>query len=207
MSFSNPLQVSVPAEGQDFFYWPGISGERYPPTLTTGAGSMSYTSKDAFPCVGGASSTGPADPTAVWPAIPLWSPTASAFTGLTVTGRAWVALPASASPIMHLRTRCYSALTAAAGLQFFRSGAQVAAVVAGTSGAISAQILLTPSSWVSFTLTITAAGTISLTAAGSTVTAPVGGVPDKAPNLQLDLQPGGATSIEGYLTQLQVSYT
>lgn len=82
MPFSNvpTTEVNVLVSEIDFFTWPCISGEKYPPTLGTG---WAYGIIDGFTCV---QETGAAsNSTVTWPNIPLVKPTSTTFSGYTAS--------------------------------------------------------------------------------------------------------------------------
>lgn len=74
MPFSNvPTSTNLVSE-LDFFAWPCISGEKYPPSNGTYAARAGYT---VYRCANGV--------TVTWPNVPLISPRTRVYTGYTAT--------------------------------------------------------------------------------------------------------------------------
>ena len=202
MAFSNPF-TGTPAlvAERDFFYWPGISGETFPPTFTAGTGTAAYGASGAFPGV--TATCGASTPAQVaWPAVPLYRPSSAAFTGITVSGRILISTMTAAGEVDVL-PRLYATSSTWASLSFVNGG-WYATDAAGATSALQSYALAT---WLAFSVAITAAGVQTFTVAGVAVAGSTAVVPDKAPAVRLQAVPTASQVAGAYLAQLQVTYS
>lgn len=95
-AFSRPFDGSsiiiptVLVPEQDYFYWPCISGEKFPPAFVSAGGCIAgYSSSGLYPVAGlVATSTAAGGPAKVtWPLLPAFRYSASAFAGYTIRCR------------------------------------------------------------------------------------------------------------------------
>lgn len=208
MPFSNVSSLTLLVPEQDYFYWPCISGEKYPPTLVT----TTYSNKDGYSVLflkpGGAVT--PA--TVTYPYLPAWKYSSNSFNGYTVTFR--INMQNSASGIVFSLvggtaiTDPYTfGFTAATALTYCDSS-----LVTHTAQSPFGPGEFSVATWYTFSILVTAAGIVSVAINGVTVTwdTPITDTGLSANALRIlakTYSTNGATTPGAYFTQLQVTYS
>jgi hypothetical protein len=93
MPFSNIPTTSILTYGLDYYYWPCISGESFPPTLSASGGSATstYSASTYYPGIS-LLAQGAANASAVstWPVMPWANPRTNAINGFELSFNLWI---------------------------------------------------------------------------------------------------------------------
>lgn len=152
MPFSNPATLSAPIEGQDYFAWPCIFGERYAPTIS---GSAGYAGSGTRPCIQVTGGTA----IVTWPVVPALGPDSSTFNGFTLTGFLRVLYSWASANLFPLQI-----FGANSGIRIRPNGTNTVEVWNGTGW--TALTTLTGGQWVTFSITYAASGAVTYTVNG-----------------------------------------
>lgn len=153
MPFSNPANITALIGEVDFFTWPCLSGEKYPPTMSAGAyGTKGLLATVQMPPTGTAASIN-------WPSISAVGPNSSTFNGYVFTGKIWVQRAAGLGGI-------FSTLASGNGpiIRCEHNTAAAGVPVSVWNGSAYVSLgTLTESTWYQFTITVSAAGAVTYT--------------------------------------------
>jgi hypothetical protein len=171
-AFSQPFDgvVTIQTAGLDYWLWPGISGDAYPPTfVNAGAISSGYSALGQYPATrwfGGNSANGTG---VTWPILPVLAPRTNTWTGLRLT---WQMACVPAGNVAGAESFVFNFPHGLGSINLFRNGGDALSTVR-TGSAVDGTAGSTPASgsqsavWNSWELNVTAAGVGTLTRNGT----------------------------------------
>lgn len=196
MRFTNPLTsiesvtVSVPTLTRDLWYWPCVTGESFPPTLSASSG---YSSQSGLACVqvaGSGVSTG----TASWPVRSRYLDTAKTATVAFLAYGSLSGLEPSVATALEIATNVGIGLSSTAGMLTLSAGSWSGQINEPASG-----------EWHSWTITGAADGSVTFTLDGATVGAAPAGSWPLTDALEISVQTQTSQFVD--IAELQVSYS